>query len=198
MIAAATGRAENLKLLLTDEELRVEMLTKKNKEGKMAIHIATENNHLDVVETLLELGCDIHSLNTTKQTPLHLAAMLGHFELVKFLHEKGAAISKRDKLKRTPLILVCFKNACFPFYSHNSFKACKNGHLKIASYLLRYGADPDEADSSENSCIQYASAFGWKKIIPLLIEAGGDANKANAWKSTAYFPCFFFNQFSTH
>ena len=49
-----------------------------------------------------------------------------------------------DRLKRTPLI-----------------HACLNGHAHVASYLLSVGANPGAADSSGNTCLHYAAAYGW-------------------------------------
>jgi FOG: Ankyrin repeat len=53
-------------------------------------------------------------------TPLMFAAAQGHFDCVKWLLENGAKILKRDKFKRNAVIM-----------------ACRNGQLKVLSYLLQ-------------------------------------------------------------
>ena len=60
--------------------------------------------------------------------------------------------------------------------------AVMNGHTHIASYLLNLGANPNQADTSGNTCVHYAVAYGWYFCIKLLIEAGADANVPNDWK----------------
>ncbi len=70
-----------------------------------------------------------------------------------------------DKLKRTALI-----------------HAVMNGHAHVASYLLSLGADPNVSDSSGNTAIHYAAAYGWYFCLKLLLDAGADPNKPNDWK----------------
>lgn len=53
-------------------------------------------------------------------TPLIIASAHGYFEIVEWLLQNGGKILKKDKFKRTALLL-----------------AVMNGHLKIASFLLR-------------------------------------------------------------
>ncbi len=59
-----------------------------------------------------------------------------------------------------------------------------NGHIKIASFLLRHGADFNQADSSGNTPLHYAAAYGWSDCLDVLIKAGADQNQANALKLT--------------
>jgi len=57
-------------------------------------------------------------------------------------------VNAKDKLKRTPLIL-----------------AIRNGNVKICSLLLTKGAWFDMPDSSGNTPLHYASAYGRSQII---------------------------------
>jgi ankyrin repeat protein len=57
-----------------------------------------------------------------------------------------------------------------------------SGH--ITSYLLRLGADPDLPDSSGNTAVHYAAAYGWYFCLKLLGQAGANMNAANAWQLT--------------
>ncbi len=57
-----------------------------------------------------------------------------------------------------------------------------NGHLKIASILLKRGALYDDGDSSNNTPVHYACAYGYYEMIPLLIKAGASLNLVNSWK----------------
>ena len=59
-----------------------------------------------------------------------------------------------------------------------------NGSTSVASYLISKGASPFSPDSSENTCLHYACAYGWYHCLLLLIEAGAPLNHANVWGLT--------------
>ena len=61
-----------------------------NTDGNAAIHLATINNHADIVERLLGKGASINSQNRLLQTALHLAIIDGLFDLAKLLIQYGA------------------------------------------------------------------------------------------------------------
>ena len=60
--------------------------------------------------------------------------------------------------------------------------AAQNGNYPVMSYLLRIGVNPNAQDSSLNTPIHYAAAYGWYHCMKLLLEAGADPNTANNWK----------------
>lgn len=62
--------------------------------------------------------------------------------------------------------------------------AVKNGHSPVAAYLLRIGVDPCAADTSGNTPVHYAAAYGWLHCLKMLIKAGADANAVNQWKAS--------------
>ena len=70
-----------------------------------------------------------------------------------------------DKLKKTPLI-----------------HAVLNGHAHVVSYLLSEGANPNAVDSSGNTCLHYAAAYGWYFCLKLLLHVGANPNVSNDWK----------------
>jgi len=62
--------------------------------------------------------------------------------------------------------------------------AVRNGHAKIASLLLQRGAEWNHCDSSMNTPLHYAAAYGWLDCIELLLRVGADVNASNSWKIT--------------
>jgi len=50
--------------------------------------------------------------------------------------------------------------------------------------LEKQSADPCCADSSNNTAVHYAAAYGWMECLKLLLECGADPNASNDWKTT--------------
>ena len=49
-----------------------------------------------------------------------------------------------------------------------------NGSSHVASFLLSKGVDPNKADSSGNTNLHYACAYGWHFCVEILLEAGAE------------------------
>ena len=144
-------------------------VNKASKDSWAPIHQAVANNNLLVVKVLMDYNADANKpLNTKfdKITPLMLAAANGDLDMVRYL-VKHAKIDKKDRYKRTAL-------------TH----AIINGNANVASYLLSLGADANGVDSSGNSNLHYACAYGWWFCMKALLDAGAVANAANEWKLT--------------
>lgn len=99
--------------------------------------------------------------------PIQLASAFGHYDIVKWLldHTKQD-LEKGDKFGRTPLIL-----------------ASRNGHLKILSLLIKYKANLNTVDTSGNSALHYAGAYGFIECVEYLLKVGADPNGENLWKT---------------
>ncbi|XP_022093032.1 tankyrase-like protein [Acanthaster planci] len=177
MIAAKHGRTKNVEVLLKKRKPISASdphptppkrlgVTRIIKSKHFAIHYAAEGGHVDCVRSLVKYGDAVDmktSHKNNKLTPLMIAAERGHLQLAKVLIEElDAEIEKRDRFKRTSLML-----------------ACMNGHYPVATLLLRKGANPNAKDSSGNSPVHYAAAYGWWHCLKLLLQAGGDPNILN-------------------
>eukprot|EP00792_Barthelona_sp_PAP020_P009621 TRINITY_DN3310_c1_g1_i6.p1 TRINITY_DN3310_c1_g1~~TRINITY_DN3310_c1_g1_i6.p1 ORF type:complete len:249 (-),score=60.72 TRINITY_DN3310_c1_g1_i6:940-1659(-) len=86
--------------------------------GKSPLFVCCQENNLDFVKTLLEMGADVNSCNNNGASSLYIACELGHFEIVKYLLIHGADV-----------------NLCFTGYSPLYISAY-HGHLDIAMMLL--------------------------------------------------------------
>lgn len=71
-----------------------------NITGWTALHEAACNGRLNVAETLLHLGADVHSRTNDGDTALHKAARWGRVDTVKLLLLVGADARARDKVRR--------------------------------------------------------------------------------------------------
>src|ERR1051325_5664583 len=65
--------------------------------GTTALHCASHRGFTEMVRLLLDLGADVHALETASQTmPLHWAAEAGHPAIARLLVERGSELSLPD------------------------------------------------------------------------------------------------------
>ena len=89
--------------------------------GRMPLHAACQNGHLNVVKYFVHtLSCDLQARDAKGNTPLHLTALFGHLELVKFFIED---------MKCDPTC-VGF-NGRIPLHD-----ACQNGQLDVIKFFV--------------------------------------------------------------
>ena len=89
------------------------------------MHIAFQENHLEIVKLLIYSGANIENKTKEGATPLHIASLNGHLAIVKHLISSGANIQNKTNHKITPLHI-----------------ACKKKHIEIVKYLISHGACP--------------------------------------------------------
>ncbi|KAI7901136.1 ankyrin repeat-containing domain protein [Cokeromyces recurvatus] len=113
---ARAGELEDIKEL----KLSPETLVEKDESGKTALHMASANNHVDIVTYIVEQLSTldekkkvelINIKNDQGNTPLHWAALNGHYDVVEILIKNNMNIS--------------------PIY-----EAQQRNHEKIAEYFL--------------------------------------------------------------
>ena len=63
----------------------------------------TASNKTEIIEFLMNKGCNVDEDDDDEQSALHKAAMFGHAEAVKFLLKNGADANKSDGNGNTPL-----------------------------------------------------------------------------------------------
>ncbi|KAF0719126.1 Aste57867_1264 [Aphanomyces stellatus] len=125
--AAEAGQLEAVQYLLAQG---VNVQGPDNEVATAAVHLAVQNNHLAVVETLVEKIGDARALsipNALGHYPMHLAAQEGHAEMLAYLSLLGASVDVRFLDGSTPLHL-----------------AAEKGHLKAVILLTALGNSPDE------------------------------------------------------
>ena len=52
--------------------------------------------------------------------------------------------------------------------------AVRNGHSDVAALLIKYNVDIDLPDSSGNTPLHHAAAYGWLDCVELLLKYGAD------------------------
>jgi hypothetical protein len=94
-IAAVLNRVEDARRLLPAAD---------GAERHLALAVASQVGHIEIVRLLLDAGEDPNRYNPpgghAHSTPLHQAALIGHEDLVRLLVERGASADTRDLLWR--------------------------------------------------------------------------------------------------
>lgn len=116
--------ATNGNLLLTEALLAGELgktadISAYNNRGKTALHLASEGNHINVVQILLKHGAKADAISDGGWTPLHNAAQNGWTEVVALLLAANANVNSKLSNEMTPIHWAAF-----------------NGHEDVVKLLL--------------------------------------------------------------
>lgn len=150
-IASNAGFKE-LAVVLIEGGAHINKLVKTFGGVDTALMIACSNNHLNMVELLLEKRADVNIQGAS--FPLHSACKNENMEMVQLLVEHGADVN----IKRE--------------YG-NSLAYARS--LEIAQFLIDHGADVNARGEAGNALVK-ASEEDCLDIVRILIENGADVN----------------------
>lgn len=157
MLAAAAGKAENVRLMLGYPR----QAGQKDADGSCALALAAGSKGADAAlcaKILAQAGFSTESRDLSGQTPLFRACGAGSAEAAQALLEAGACPNAVDKWGGTPLGM-----------------AVERGCLRTARLLLGAGADPDSPwnfRGNPEPCSFAAVAQGHAEILSALLAAG--------------------------
>jgi ankyrin repeat protein len=123
--------------------------------GGLALQCAARNNHLAVLQLLLEAGVPPGEAETGASPALIEAAGKGHLELMRVLLALGAAVNARAREGRTALTTACF-----------------TGQLEAVELLLQLGADPNLRGLYDSTPLARAATMGHTEVVRLLLRVG--------------------------
>ena len=149
--AAATGKETLARLLITSRHQSKADVRAVNNRGKSALHLAAENNRLELVRLLLDHDADPHAQSDGGWAPLHNAADKGHVDIAALLLEKGANVNSATSSGMTAL--------------HWS---ARNGHTQMVEMLLRHGSRRNCKDSFESTPMLGAAQNGHIEVVQML------------------------------
>lgn len=121
--------------------------------GTSPLHIAAQNNQIEIVEKLLESGADVNAL--TKHdgwSALHFAATRGYNEIVKILIDAGANLDVHG---------LRYKRTCLHY-------ASDQGRSEVVKLLLKSGAKKDVIDINKDTPLALAERKGHEETAKLL------------------------------
>ncbi|CDW74196.1 ankyrin repeat-containing protein [Stylonychia lemnae] len=166
-IAVKCKQIQNIKIIMEEDETAIYY---KDKSGNYPIHVAAKAGSIECLKALCKIEKDYINIQNGFHhlSPLMHAASYGRLEAVEFMVDKlKADINQVDKHDRNALLY-----------------AVRNGHTRIARFLITRGAYFNYPDDSLNYPFHYACAYGWLDCIKLLIRAGASISNANEWGFT--------------
>ncbi|XP_074644219.1 uncharacterized protein LOC141901020 [Tubulanus polymorphus] len=123
-------------------------------------HRAVKNNDFNLVEQLLEYGCEIDCVRPCgKATALMIAISESLTDMVQYLLRNGAAVNGQYSGSFTPLMLACLK-----------------GNQLFVHLLISSGANVNLPDSTNHTPLLIASEKGYDDLVKLLVEHGANIN----------------------
>jgi ankyrin repeat protein len=133
------------------------------------LHVATANERLDEMRTLIEQGVDVDARIPTimsgqsSGTALHLAATYGLVRPAELLVSSGAALDLLDGMELTPLMCAC---------------SCGGpGGSRVAMLLLTAGGDATIVrQSDEMTALKFAAEECEPEVIQALIGKGAEVD----------------------
>lgn len=139
-----------------------------NEAGQTSLHCAVLNKTSTVmVQTLLELGCEINGKDIYGNTPLHVVLFQTscNIQMVKLLLKHGASVSKTNNDGQTPLHVALEYVSSF----------------EVVNELLKYGADVDAKDMKYRTPLDVVLQNNTEnsKIVKKLLSNGACIHEKN-------------------
>lgn len=130
-----------------------------------ALHLAIQENHIDILRILLDARVDINTVDRLDRTPLHWTILYRNYKAAKHLLDAGADLSLIDHFGATPLDMGLQSSR----------------YDKISVLLLERGAWPVNATSAKlQMALSVAAKYGSKELVKKLVDGGADALKKTA------------------
>ena len=153
--------------------------------GETPLMVGARAGATNVVERLLEYGAETDARAARGQTALMWAAAQQHADVVQALVAGGADLHARSDvwsqvMAVPPHSLPEYKRE-IPHGGNTALLfAARGGALATARVLIAAGANVDDTDAWGVSATTVATHAGFTDVVELLLEAGADANAAEA------------------
>jgi ankyrin repeat protein len=147
--AAVTGKLDLARALLNNVGRQPANVKAGTERGRTPLHLAAENNHVEVVKLLLACGAETEATSDGYWTPLLNASQRGNHMVVDVLLKSNADVNARTSSGMTPL--------------HWS---AEGGHLKVVQRLLsEEKALKNPKDAFDSTPLSRAGQHGYQEII---------------------------------
>ncbi|KAI9269835.1 ankyrin repeat-containing protein P16F5.05c [Sporodiniella umbellata] len=115
-----------------------ELLIAKDDSGNTALHMASANNHLEIVQYIIQQLASkdkklIDVQNEQGNTALHWAALNGHYEVVEALVKAGSDCTVKNVMNHSPI-----------------YEAQQRNHEKVAEFFMSTMVEQTEEPVEED------------------------------------------------
>ena len=153
-IAAEKGFIHIIQLLLS-HGVPCDAVSKKNRQGRGALHLAAINQQVTAVNILLNSGADMYRFNYYGHTAMHEASSRGFTAVVQAFLDAGIDVHHETQNNEISLIM-----------------AAGEGHLEVIRMLLAMGSPVNHIAYGGVTALTRAAHFGHTEVVRTLIEAG--------------------------
>ncbi|XP_035306496.1 ankyrin-3 isoform X11 [Cricetulus griseus] len=156
--------------------------------GLSPLHMATQGDHLNCVQLLLQHNVPVDDVTNDYLTALHVAAHCGHYKVAKVLLDKKANPNAKALNGFTPLHIACKKNrirvmelllkhgASIQAVTESGLTpihvAAFMGHVNIVSQLMHHGASPNTTNVRGETALHMAARSGQAEVVRYLVQDG--------------------------
>ncbi|XP_015250018.1 PREDICTED: ankyrin repeat domain-containing protein 50-like [Cyprinodon variegatus] len=131
-------------------------LESRDSEGRTALHVASWQGSVEIVDLLLKHGANPNAQDSEGRPPLHSVAWTGHEQVGhRLLAANNVIIDLACHQGATPLSI-----------------AAQEGHFNIVKMLLENGANPNHIDKYGRSPVKVAGKNGHVTVVRLLESYG--------------------------
>ena len=126
-----------------------------NDKGDSALLVACRRGDLDIIQTLIQRGANIHHTNAKGSTPLIASSMKGHLNVCQLLVSLGVDVDHCTNSDDSALSLAIWKN-----------------HTAVCTFLIQVGADIHHIDQFGDSALIDAAKHGNVTVMSALLARG--------------------------
>eukprot|EP01135_Chromosphaera_perkinsii_P001701 Nk52_evm78s208 gene=Nk52_evmTU78s208 len=136
-----------------------DLLNARDKNGNTPLHVAVEQDYVDIASFLLQHGADPNTHNYRIGTPLHTAAYFGRLQCIDMLVHFKASVQARGYCNRSP-----------------AHWAAARGNTECLRLLFDSGAIINARDSYDITPTHLAAEHGHFEVLKLLLDRGAKVN----------------------
>jgi ankyrin repeat protein len=143
---------------------RSAIVNRSDETGQTALHLACEEDNLEAIEALLQLGADASIRDEDEKTAFKLAGKAARGVLLRHAAAWGKPVQLNELKSGTPLLESADQDGNTPLCH-----ALMHGNLRMAKALLALGANADHCNRHGASLLARACALGDPKWTRLLL-----------------------------
>lgn len=146
------ARSGNLKRVLDFIEDELVDINASNQNGLTALHSASKEGHVRIVEELIARGANVHAKTNRGNTALHIASLAGHEPVVRMLINNGADVNAQSASGFSAL-----------------YMASQENHVQIVKLLLASNANQNLATTDGFTPLAVAMQQGHEQVASILL-----------------------------